>query len=335
MIRQNKQMKRTLALASAICGSLVIGIPAIAQSQTNTGTSSSTSMSDFDIRSFYPKQGYPLSDRYNLTTENDIRGMGNVSTGADMGPTSQKRQPVSDRYRLTPSNEVRPSNDNNSMPSSGTTPRSMNETPRSMNESPTSSDRMDSSGSQQAQPVSDRYKLTPTNEVRPTKQNSKTSDRVESTSQQAQPISDRYNLTPTNEIRSENESSSMSSDRADSTNTQPTQPLSDRYNQQAPGSMNQGGTMNGDGMMNNSDRQMNMNSDRMMQNNSNRSTLNRATGSAALNPCPSIFYEARYVGMGISTPAGCPAASPGTPQALDQPGMNQGGSMMTPSSPQR
>ncbi|WP_190489351.1 hypothetical protein [Microcoleus sp. FACHB-831] len=330
MIRQNKQMKRTLALASAICGSLVIGIPAIAQSQTDTGTSGSTSMSDFDIRSYYPKQGYPLSDRYNLTTENDIRGMGNASmSGAGMQPTSQKRQPVSDRYRLTPSNEVRPRNDNDAMPSSGTTPRSMNE-------SPTSSDRMDSSTSQQAQPVSDRYKLTPTNEVRPTKQNSKTTDRVDSsTSQQAQPISDRYNLTPTNEIRSENESSSMSSDRADSTNTQPTQPLSDRYNQQAPGSMNQGGTMNGDGMMNNSDRQMNMNSDRMMQNNSNRSTLNRATGSAALNPCPSIFYEARYVGMGISTPAGCPAASPGTPQALDQPMMNQGGSMMTPSSPQR
>ena len=293
MIRQNKQMKRSLALVSAICGSLVIGIPAIAQSQTDTGTSSSTSMSDFDIRWFYPKQGYPLSDRYNLTTENDIRGMGNVSTSADMGPTSQKRQPVSDRYRLTPSNDVRPSNDNNLTPSSGTSPRSMNE-------SPTSSDRVDSSTSQQAQPVSDRYKLTPTNEIRGTK-----------------------------------EDTSKTSDRADSTTTQPTQPLSDRYNQQAPGSTNQGGTMNGDGMMNNSDRQMDMNSDRMMQNNSNRTTLNQATGSAALNPCPSIFYEPRYVGMGISAPAGCSAASSGTPQALDQPTMNQGGSMITPSSPQR
>lgn len=329
MIRHNQQMKRTLALVSAICGSLVIGIPAIAQTQTDRGMSTSTS--DFDIRSYYPKQGYPLSDRYNLTTENDIRGMGNGSmNSAGMEPTSQKRQPVSDRYRLTPSNEVRPRNDNNSMPSSGTNPRSMNE-------SPTSSDRMDSSTNQQAQPVSDRYKLTPTNEVRPTKEDtSKTSDRADSsTSQQAQPISDRYNLTPTNEVRSGNESSSMSSDRADSTNTQPTQPLSDRYNQQAPGSSNQGGMMNGDGMMNNSDRQMNMNSDRMMQNNSNRSTFNRVTGSAALNPCPSIFYEPRYVGMGISAPAGCPGASSGTPQALDQPGMNQGGSMMTPSSPQR
>lgn len=326
MIRHNQQMKRTLALVSAICGSLVIGIPAIAQTQTDSGMSTSTS--DFDIRSYYPKQGYPLSDRYNLTTENDIRSMGNgAMNSAGMQPTTQKRQPVSDRYRLTPSNEVRPSNDNNSMPSSGSSPRSMNE-------SPASSDRVDSSTSQQAQPVSDRYKLTPTNEIRGTKEDtSKTSDRADSsTSQQAQPISDRYNLTPTNEIRSGNESST--SDRADST-TQPTQPLSDRYNQQAPGSTNQGGTMNGDGMMNNSDRQMNMNSDRMMQNNSNRTTLNRATGSAALNPCPSIFYEPRYVGMGISTPAGCPATSSGTPQALDQPTMNQGGSMMTPSSPQQ
>jgi hypothetical protein len=54
--------------------------------------------------------------------------------------------------------------------------------------------------------------------------------------------------------------------------------------------------------------------DRMMQNNSNPSNVNQlqnnAQGVSPLNPCPSIFYESRYIQAGIRPPAGCPAASP-------------------------
>ncbi|MEW5856339.1 MAG: hypothetical protein AB1861_02970 [Cyanobacteriota bacterium] len=53
--------------------------------------------------------------------------------------------------------------------------------------------------------------------------------------------------------------------------------------------------------------------DRMMQNNSNPSNVNQLQNNAQrspLNPCPSIFYESRYVQAGIRPPAGCPAAPP-------------------------
>ena len=53
--------------------------------------------------------------------------------------------------------------------------------------------------------------------------------------------------------------------------------------------------------------------DRMMQNNSNPSNVNQLQNNAQrspLNPCPSIFYESRYIQAGIRPPAGCPAAPP-------------------------
>ncbi|MFE1747801.1 hypothetical protein [Coleofasciculus sp. H7-2] len=70
--------------------------------------------------------------------------------------------------------------------------------------------------------------------------------------------------------------------------------------------------------------------DRLMQNNSNPSNVNQLPNNAQrvspLNPCPSIFYESRYIQAGIRPPAGCPAASPMqsetemTPPAPPRPG---------------
>lgn len=45
--------------------------------------------------------------------------------------------------------------------------------------------------------------------------------------------------------------------------------------------------------------------------NSNRNSINSSTGSSALNPCPSIFYEPKYRDT-VGVPAGCPATNPGT-----------------------
>ncbi|MBD1887729.1 hypothetical protein H6F78_12760 [Coleofasciculus sp. FACHB-64] len=54
--------------------------------------------------------------------------------------------------------------------------------------------------------------------------------------------------------------------------------------------------------------------DRIMQNNSTPNNVNQlqnnAQGASPLNPCPSIFYESRYIQAGIRPPAGCPAAPP-------------------------
>jgi hypothetical protein len=52
------------------------------------------------------------------------------------------------------------------------------------------------------------------------------------------------------------------------------------------------------------------NSNRRSRPNSNSNTFSSSTGSAVLNPCPSIFYEPKYRDS-VGIPSGCPA-TPGT-----------------------
>lgn len=47
-------------------------------------------------------------------------------------------------------------------------------------------------------------------------------------------------------------------------------------------------------------------------NSHNKNSINSTTGSSVLNPCPSIFYEAKYKDT-VGIPAGCPANNLGTP----------------------
>lgn len=69
-----------------------------------------------------------------------------------------------------------------------------------------------------------------------------------------------------------------------------------------PGNGNQQG-VNG-GMMNSSD---------MNQQPTNRATFSQGNTSSVLNPCPSIFYEAKYRDT-VGIPAGCPATNSGAAQ---------------------
>lgn len=81
------------------------------------------------------------------------------------------------------------------------------------------------------------------------------------------------------------------------------------------GSSNQ--LRNGGAVIPGDSNQRTMNRTRTYPSNSNGNSLNSSNRSSGLNPCPSIFYEAKYRDR-VASPAGCPATSSGTSSAPQQ-----------------
>jgi hypothetical protein len=89
-------------------------------------------------------------------------------------------------------------------------------------------------------------------------------------------------------------------------------------NQNSSGSSRNGSGNNGSSQLRNSGsiipgvrNQRPMNGTTTYPSNSNSNSLGSSNRSSALNPCPSIFSEAKYKNT-VGVPAGCPASSSGT-----------------------